>query len=193
MTEEAQIIASVLDGEVNAFEPLVTKYEKPIFNLMYRATGSFDEAADLTQEAFLKAYDKLYQFQKDRSFFSWFYALALNIGRDHLRCKMRSRPWDCENPEYADENEEAGSEDSRLSEDYQSLVEALEKLPVDYREAIVLRYREGRTMKEIAEILNLSTSGAKMRVCRGLEKLRIILGDEKCSLDGAGSKRKDVE
>jgi len=87
MTDETLIIAAVLDGEANALEPLVAKYEKPIFNLMHRVTKSFDEASELTQEAFLKAYEKLHQFQMDRNFFSWLYALAQNTGRDYLRCK----------------------------------------------------------------------------------------------------------
>lgn len=185
MTDETLIIASVLDGEVNAFEPLVTKYEKPIFNMMYRVTKSFDEASELTQEAFLKAYEKLHQFQMDRNFFSWLYALAQNIGRDYLRCKTPTPTLLGYDPEHVDENEEARLEELRLSEDYQSLVQALDQLPIDYREAIVLHYREGRSMKEVAEMLNLSPSGVKMRVYRGLEKLRIILKDEnfppKCS------------
>jgi len=122
MTDEARIIATVLEGEVNAFEPLITKYEKPIFNLMYRATGSYDEAIDLTQEAFLKAYDKLYQFQRDRHFFSWLYALALNIGKDYLRYKKCKIPLIYDNPEDLDENEDARLEDLRLTEDYQSVV-----------------------------------------------------------------------
>lgn len=178
MTDEARIIAAVLGGEVNAFEPLIAKYEKPIFNLMYRTTGSVDEAVELTQEAFLKAYDKLEQFERGRNFFSWLYALAVNIGRDYLRYKKRNPPSIHDNPGHSVEHAEAGPEDPRLTEDYQSLLKALEQLPIDYREAVVLRYREERSMKEIADMLNLSVSGAKMRVHRGLEKLRTLLGDD---------------
>jgi len=181
MTDEARIIATVLEGEVNAFEPLIAKYEKPIFNLMYRTTGSYDEAIDLTQEAFLKAYDKLYQFQKDCNFFSWLYAIALNIGKDYLRYKKCKIPLVWDNTEDLDENDDEGVEDLRLTEDYQSLLQALGRISTDYREAIVLHYREGRSMKEVAEILNLSLSSAKMRVSRGIEKLRIILGDKNYS------------
>lgn len=178
MTDEARIIAAVLDGEVNAFEPLIAKYEKPIFNLMYRTTGSVDEAVELTQEAFLKAYDKLAQFQPGRNFFSWLYALAVNIGRDHLRYKKRNPPSIHDQRGHVVEHVEAGPEDPRLTEDYQSLIKALDQLPIDYREAVVLRYREERSMKEIADMLGLSVSGAKMRVHRGLEKLRTILGED---------------
>ncbi len=180
MTDETRIIAAVLDGEVNAFEPLVAKYEKPIFNLMYRTTGSLDEAVELTQEAFLKAYDKLEQFQLGRSFFSWLYALAVNVGRDYLRYKKRHPPSIHDNPGHVAERtfQDTAPEDPRLTEEVQSLFMALEKLPIDYREAVVLRYREERSMQEIAEMLNLSVSGAKMRVHRGLEKLRAILGDD---------------
>ena len=176
MTEEARIISAVLDGEVNAFEPLIAKYEKPIFNLMYRTTGSMDDAVELTQEAFLKAYDKLDQFQQGRSFFSWLYALAVNIGRDYLRRKKRLPPSIHDNAGPI--GEIVLHQDPLLSEEVQSVIKALDQLPLDYREALVLRFREERSMQEIAEILDLSVSGAKMRVHRGLEKLRVILGDK---------------
>jgi RNA polymerase sigma-70 factor (ECF subfamily) len=180
MTDEARIISAVLDGEVNAFEPLIAKYEKPIFNLMYRTTGSLDDALELTQEAFLKAYDKLDQFQVDRNFFSWLYALALNIGRDYLRHKRRLPPSVHDNPGHVAEDirQEPAPDDPWMTEEVQSLVKALDQLPIDYREAVILRYREERSMQEIAEMLCLSISGAKMRVHRGLEKLREILGDD---------------
>jgi RNA polymerase sigma-70 factor (ECF subfamily) len=176
MTDETRIISAVLDGEADAFEPLIAKYEKPIFNLMYRTTGSLDDAVELTQETFLKAYDKLDQFQLGRNFFSWLYALAFNIGRDYLRHKKRHPPSIHDNPGQVVENQQS-QEDPRLTEEVQSVVRALELLPIDYREAIVLRFREECTMQEIADMLNLSLSGAKMRVHRGLQKLRAILGD----------------
>ena len=179
MTDEAKIIDTVLEGEVNAFEPLIAKYEKPIFNLMYRATGSYDEAIDRTQKC--ERFLTLPQFQRDRNFFNWLYAMALNIGKDYLRYKKCKLPLICDNTEDLDENDDAGLEDLRLTENYQSLLQALGRIPTDYREAIVLHYREGRSMKEVAEILNLSLSGAKMRVSRGLEKLWIILGDKNYS------------
>ena len=176
MKDETRAILAVLDGEVDAFERLVAKYEKPIYNLMYRTSGSLDDAIELTQEVFLKAYDKLDQFQLGRNFFSWLYALAINIGRDYLRHKRRHPPSIHDNPGPIVENL-LPQEDPRLTEEIQSVIKALERLPLDYREALVLRFREERSMQEIGEILNLSVSGAKMRVHRGLERLREILGD----------------
>jgi RNA polymerase sigma-70 factor, ECF subfamily len=176
MTEETRIISAVLDGEADAFEPLIAKYEKPIYNLMYRTTGSLDDAVELTQEVFLKAYDKLDQFQLGRNFFSWLYALAVNIGRDYLRHKRRHPPSIHDNPGPIAEDLQTQA-DPRLTEEVQSLVKALALLPIDYREAVILRFQEERSMQEIADMLNLSVSGAKMRVHRGLEKLRAILGD----------------
>ena len=177
MKDETRAILAVLDGEVDAFERLVAKYEKPIFNLMHRTSGARDDAVELTQETFLKAYDKLDQFQPGRNFFSWLYALAINIGRDYLRRKKRHPPSLQDNPGPIAANCQS-REDPRLSADVLSVIQAMERLPMDYREAIVLRFREEYSMQEIAEMLNLSVSGAKMRVHRGLEKLRAILGDE---------------
>mgnify|MGYP006295452711 CR=1 FL=1 len=181
MTDDALIITAVRHGNIDAFEALIAKYEKPIYNLMVRTTGSLDEAGELTQEVFLKAYDKLDQFQPGRSFFSWLYALAVNVCRDHLRRKQRMLPSIHDNPGHACDSpiEPAAKDDPRLSVEYQGLIKALVRLPLDYREAVVLRFREGRSMQEIAEMLDLSLSGAKMRVYRGLEKLRVILGDDR--------------
>lgn len=175
--KDTYVIAQVLQGDAEAFGTIVKKYEKPVFNLMLRATGSQDEAADLTQEAFLKAYDKIATYRAGKSFFAWLYTIGLNVVRDHLRRQKR-------NPLLARDGLEsarslnlsatgAGETERRLA--IQSLFQALKKLPLDYREVLLLRYREGRPSKEIAKILGITVSGAKMRIHRGLEKLRAIM------------------
>jgi RNA polymerase sigma-70 factor (ECF subfamily) len=145
----------------------VRKYEKPIFNLMYRSTGSPDAAADLTQDAFLKAFDKLHTYRPGRKFYSWLFALAVNTARDHLRRDRRQPVMTDHNPEMALAD---GAPDNR--DDVQCLLEIMRTLPAHDREAVLMRFREGLKMREIAERLDLSISGAKMRVQRGLAKLR---------------------
>ena len=166
-TDDDQMVQAVLMGDVNAFGGLVRKYEKPIFNLMYRSTGSHEAAADLTQDAFLKAYDKIHQYRPGRKFYSWLYTLAINTARDHRRHNRRqpeTAPFD---PELA-----ARSPRDEAEEDVQSLFQIMRALPIKDREAVLMRFREGLQMKEIAARLNLSVSGAKMRVHRGLRKLQ---------------------
>jgi RNA polymerase sigma-70 factor (ECF subfamily) len=173
--EDDRLVEAVLLGNVEAFGGIVRKYENAIFNLMYRATGSREEAADLTQDAFLKAYDRLHTFRAGRKFYPWLYTLSVNVARDDLRRRQRQPRMSLRDPEtiaemtFGDSN--AVAEADRSTE-IQSLFEMLRNLPIDDREALLLRFREGLKMKEIAEQLGLSVSGAKMRVQRGLQKLQ---------------------
>ena len=173
--EDDRLVEAVLMGKVEAFGGIVRKYEKVIFNLMYRATGSQEEAADLTQDAFLKAYDRLHTFRAGGRFHPWLYTLSVNVARDYLRKRQRQPKTSLRDPEtiaetaFGDSNAIA---DADRSADIRSLFEILRNLPLDDREALLLRFREGLKMNEIAEKLGLSVSGAKMRVQRGLQKLQ---------------------
>jgi len=173
--EDDWLVEAVLRGDAEAFGGIVRKYENAIFNLMYRATGSREEAADLTQDAFLKAYDRLHTFRAGRKFHPWLYTLSINVARDYLRKQKRQPKTSLRHPEtiaetaFGDSN--AVAEADRAAE-IQSLFEVLRNLSLDDREALLLRFREGLKMKEIAEQLGLSVSGAKMRVQRGLHKLQ---------------------
>src|SRR4030042_6650971 len=82
---DQQVITAVLTGNVDAYRHLVLRYEKPIFNLMYRMTGSRDDALDLAQETFIKAYEKLERFKTGSRFFPWLYTIGLNHGRSFIR------------------------------------------------------------------------------------------------------------
>jgi RNA polymerase sigma-70 factor (ECF subfamily) len=174
--DDQQIINRVLKGEVDAFSVLVRKYQKPIYNLMYRLTGSSDQAADLTQEALIKAYGNLERFRPGRAFFSWLYAIGLNHGRDFLR-KNKLRHYVEWDPEYMALSNDLNEHQNRLDDqlDFQRLETALNQMPLVYREAVILRYHEDMSMRDTAAALEVSLSAAKMRVSRGLEMLRQIL------------------
>lgn len=177
--DDQHVIAAILGGDVNAYGTLVRRYQKPIFNLMYRMTGSHADALDLSQDTFIKAYDKLRLFKTDRKFFPWLYTIGLNHVRNFIR-DSKSDP-----VSFSEDFEEdagfsmAHGMDDPLSAQIEAhhLEKALQRLPMEYREAVLLHYREEFSMEEIAEMLELSVSGAKMRVHRGLKKLRkMILG-----------------
>jgi len=196
--DDRQCICAVLSGEVNAYSAIVERYQKQIFNLLYRMTGSTADALDLSQEAFIKAYEQLHRFQQDKKFFPWLYSIAVNLAKNLLRSN-RSRAQragvdeleGCSNLDYPQQQEEAMC--NRL--DNRLLYSAMLQLPPDYREAIVLRYQEGLSMEDIASALQISLSGAKMRVHRGLGKLREMLAvdmdtsDRTCYLGGSHEKK----
>ena len=87
--EEAQIVQQVLQGDVNAFEDLVTEYEKNVYSLTLRMTGNAEDAADMTQETFIKAYNSLSAFRGDSKFSVWLYRIATNVCLDFLRSRSR--------------------------------------------------------------------------------------------------------
>jgi RNA polymerase sigma-70 factor (ECF subfamily) len=171
---EETLVHEILSGDVNSYAPLVKRYQKPIYNLMLRMTGSEQDAVDLTQEAFVKAYEKLEKFNPSAPFFPWLYTMGLNLARDFLRRARRS-PIDS----YESENSffVAIDQDDRIGDriDGQDVMEGLQTLPVDYREALLLRFHEGLSVSEVAAALGLSLSAAKMRIHRGLLKLRQLL------------------
>jgi RNA polymerase sigma-70 factor (ECF subfamily) len=173
--DEQNCIDRVLRGEVNAFGTLVERYQKPIFNLMYRMAGSSDKAADLTQETFIRAYQKLERFHPGKKFFPWLYSIGLNLARDFARKKT----WNPEagyplNPESFSGCNSPGDQHDRMCEslEFLRLEKALDELPLIYREALILRYHDECSMGDIAAALDLSVSAAKMRVHRGLDMLR---------------------
>jgi len=177
---DQQVITAVLTGNVDAYRQLVLRYHRPILNLMYRMTGSREDADDLAQEIFIKAYENLDHFKTGSRFFPWLYTIGLNHGRNFIRDHKMEKQ--CvieigENEAWMDRIPQQ-SQRSWSREDDQWLHESLEQLPLDYREAMLLHYHEGFSMEEIADALQLSVSGAKHRVNRGLRKLRQIMDGE---------------
>ena len=85
ITEDDAIIEKVLSGNVNAYGLIVKKYQQPIYNLMLRTVRSEDKAADLAQETFIRAYEKLDLFRPGNKFFSWLYSIGMNLARDSIR------------------------------------------------------------------------------------------------------------
>jgi RNA polymerase sigma-70 factor, ECF subfamily len=172
-----QVVFAVLAGDVDAYAALVQRYQKPIYNLMFRLTGSYADSLDLAQETFIKAYESLHRFRKGSRFFPWLYSIGLNHGRNFLRRNSILQVVDLNDWEETSGLDHPGQEEENLCVrlDAHEIHKALARIPVDYREAVVMRYHEELSMEEIATILQVSVSGAKMRVHRGLRKLREIL------------------
>lgn len=172
-SRETEIIREVLLGDAQAFGTLVRRYQGPVYNLMLRYTGDADEAADVAQEAFIRAYEKLESFKLGKRFFPWLYALAMNVARDWLRKKGRDVHVYMEDAtvmlDDAGRDSQQGME-GRL--DGAKAFEAIMRLEPKYREALILRFRHEFSMQEIAETLEIGLSAAKMRISRGLEMIR---------------------
>ncbi|MFN2266655.1 MAG: RNA polymerase sigma factor [Desulfonatronovibrio sp.] len=178
--EEHLIIVRILSGYHNDYEILVRRYQGAIFNLMLRMTDSKDTAADLAQETFVRGFENLSRFNQEKLFFPWLYTIGLNIARDH--CRKNSR----ENANTSSINLIGQDQLSSPGSDVQArknlrgdfINQAMDQLPWESREALIMRFREEFTYQEIAEVLNITLSSAKMKVHRGLKKIRAIFGEE---------------
>lgn len=175
--DDQRVLRQVLRGDREAFGVLVSRYQQPVYSLLLRTARCPEQARDLAQEAFAKAYLKLDSFHLDRPFFPWLCSIAMNLARDLMRQQARRPEVNAADPEDWDTAAFKGSQQDEMARqlDGRRAVRALQDLPLDYREALILRYRQGMTMKEIGQALGITTSGAKMRVHRGLDMLKVRL------------------
>jgi RNA polymerase sigma-70 factor, ECF subfamily len=173
---DEELVEACLAGEESAFDVLVGRWEKKIRGAIYRFVGSEDDARDLCQEAFLKAYKSLGSFKQEARFSSWLYQIALNLCRDRLR-RRRGRTM-----VSLDELEENGAAmtmpgptalDLLQERDVSRLVaSAIASLADEQREVIILKEYQGLTFLEIAQVLDMPISTVKTRLYRGLDQLR---------------------
>ncbi len=174
--DEGEIIDRVLGGDRGAFAVLVDAYKGPVFSLALRMTGSAQDADDLTQESFLRAFQSLGRFRAGERFFPWLYTVSLNVIRNHLR-KVKALPEDADRkgmPEAMDPREDpAGQTAARERRD--RLQRYLLRLPPPVREAMVLRFYEGLSFEDVAAVTGDTIGSAKMKVYRGLERIRAMM------------------
>ena len=180
---EAAIINAVLDGDVNAYEILVKEYEKNVYNLALRMTGNSEDAYDMSQEAFIKAYNSLSSFRGDSKFSVWLYRIVSNVCLDFIRSRSRKATvsLSVENDEgeetELDIADEASSPQTLLDRSLtrDAVRRGLQALPPDHREILLLREIQGLSYDEIAETLNLEVGTVKSRIFRARKKLCAFL------------------
>lgn len=168
---DEQIVARVLQGDRKAFAMLVEKYEKPVYNVAYRILRNADDAADVTQATFLKAYQKLGTFDQGRRFFSWLYRIAINEALNLSRSRRIAPevtpdlPWPGPSPE----------DDCASSELEQALQRGLAAVSFDHRVVLILRHLLALSHLEIAEILQIPEKTVKSRLHEGRQALKVRL------------------
>lgn len=176
-----EIISQVLDGRKQAYSILITRYQRQIFNLMYRYSRSENDAADLTQEVFLRAFEKLNSFRSGHSFFAWLYTLAVNRANDWIRKRNRQQQNHIQLANQLTNHQEKDAGQEKLlenKENLQRLHRAINMLTDDTREILMLRFHEEIPVKEVAQIFSISESAVKMRTARGLQQLQDIMQEE---------------
>ncbi|MCS7156289.1 MAG: sigma-70 family RNA polymerase sigma factor [Blastocatellia bacterium] len=164
------IVERVRNGEAEAFEALVKRWEDRIYRLAMRLLGHPEDAREVTQETFLAAFRKLHQFRGRARFSSWLYRIALNCCYDRLR-ERRVEPLPLEEADGVTTEERVLGQIHR-KQVAERVRRAVHALPIEMRQVLILKEYEGLTFEEIAEILDIPVSTAKTRLYAGLDHLR---------------------
>jgi len=175
---DEELVARAISGDADSFNELVQRWERPIYALAYRQIGRDEDARDVCQETFLRAYRALGGFRGQAKFSSWLYRIALNLCRDWVRRERRTPV--VQPPEDVDlEDLAAARGPSETIEDLvarndlaQAVERAMAHLPEEQRTAIVLKEYHGLTFQEIADIVGCPLSTVKTRLYQGLTVLR---------------------
>jgi RNA polymerase sigma-70 factor (ECF subfamily) len=189
---DEELVARSIRGDNDSFNELILRWERPIYALAYRTIGREEDARDVCQETFLRAFRALPAFRGQSKFSSWLYRIALNLCRDWMRRERRSpivpQPEDVDVLELAAAAEPSESiEDLVARKDLSRAVErAMAILPEDQRTAIVLKEYQGLTFQEIADLVGCPLSTVKTRLYQGLTVLRRELAKNGRTASSAG-------
>lgn len=192
---ELRLVEKSIAGDTDAFQHLVTKHQKKIFNIAYRMMGNEEDAKDMAQESLVKAYRNISKFRLDSAFSTWLFRITTNTCLDELRKYKRKADEISLNIDKTDDGEmpvrelavdRNGPEGEYLKAERQRVLhEAIKTLSEDYKRAIVLRDIEGFSYEEIAEICETNIGTVKSRINRGraMLKEKLLLNRELFIID----------
>jgi len=170
---DLSIVRQVQDGDVAAFDKLILRYRERLFGVVYNLTANREDAADLTQDAFIKAFQSINRFQGHCSFFTWLYKIALNTTLSHLR-KNRLRSFfslekiheDGASAQIIEQltDKKGADRDTYLKELQEKLNEALQKLSIPHRTVITLFEIDGLSHSDIAQVMGCSEGTVRSRL-----------------------------
>jgi len=191
-SSDEELVARSMGGDLDSFNQLVLRWERPIYALAYRVIGREEEARDVAQETFLRAFRALSGFKGQAKFSSWLYRITLNLCRDWIRKEKRTRV--SQAPEGLDIIELAGAAtptetiEQRIGRKDlgRAVSKAMAALPEEQRTAIILKEYHGLTFQEIADMLGCPLSTVKTRLYQGLGVVRKQLEQAGVSSDSLG-------
>ena len=169
-----EILIQAKDGDVTAFEYILSFYEKAIFNYCLRITKNPQEAKDITQETFIKVYTHRKSIDPEKKIKTWIFTIATNTAYDFLRSKKRKKEISLDEENETISTFEAYYPQEGLVSDVEK---ALSKINPEYRKVLLLFYQQGFKYEEIAEILEMPINTVKTHISRGKEELKEKLKD----------------
>ena len=185
---DIEMVKAVRAGDATAYRGLVEKYQSRVYNMVYGMVRNREDARDITQDAFVKAYRRLDSFRLEASFYTWLYRIAMNQAIDFIRRAKRR------GTSEFDETKGVRSEDGDLSDThheespsralerkqlYQKIMDSLEKLPDDQKQVVLLRELEGLSYKEISDVMGIPEGTVMSRLFYARKRLQSLLADER--------------
>jgi RNA polymerase sigma-70 factor (ECF subfamily) len=181
------LVNLVRDGDANAYRALVEKYQHRVFAIVFGMVRNREEALDITQNAFVKAYTGLSGFRAEASFHTWLIKIAMNLCIDFFRERTRKRTGEYDDAldhdgknagEWtADHLRRSPGRDLERQELYHRVMDAMQRLPPDHRQVILLREIEGLSYKEIAEAMDIPEGTVMSRLFYARKRLQAMLQD----------------
>lgn len=198
--EELDTVKAVQEGDSSAFEKLVLDNQSKVYNLALRMVGNEDDAFDMSQEAFIKAYSSIQSFRGESKFSVWLYRLTTNVCLDFLRSETRKSHTSLT---YVEEDDEKELEipDERFCPQTEverqelraAVRRGLDKLMPDFRAILLLREVDGLSYEEIGSSLDLEVGTVKSRIFRARKKLcEILANDRNFSYSASSNRQKEV-
>ena len=178
------LVERVQNGDVAAFDVLVRKYRERLYGIIYNMTSNREDAADLTQDAFIKAFSSINRFQGKSAFFTWLYRIGVNTALSHMKRNRFRRFFSLEHIQEEGSNAQVfetlaakhkSEKGALLSELQEKLNEAMQKLSPKHRTVVVLFEIEGLSHQEIAEIVGCSVGTVRSRLHYAKQQLQADL------------------
>jgi len=183
--DDADVVASFLEGEERAFQELVARYQTRLLNFIYRTIGDREKAEDLVQEVFIRVYRHIGRFDQSKKFSTWIYTIASNLAKNELRNRSRNplvlfqtikKNWQEDERPLQFEDATSRPDDLYRKRHLRELVEeAVAQLPAHHREVFVLRELEGKSYEEIADITATNLGTVKSRLNRARSSFAEII------------------
>jgi RNA polymerase sigma-70 factor (ECF subfamily) len=184
--DDSGIVAAHLNGDPQAFEELVDRYQRRLLNFVYRTIGDRERAEDLVQEVFIRVHRHLARFDQTKKFSTWIYTIASNLAKNELRNRSRNplvlfqtikKNWEADHRPLQFEDPQNRPDDLYRKRHLRQLVDwSVAQLPEHHRVVFVLRELEGKTYEEIADITGCNLGTVKSRLNRARNRFAQLIG-----------------
>ena len=183
---DGELITRILKGEREAYRPIVLRYQSRLHAMVMGMVRNSEDAKDITQNAFIKAYENLSTFRIESSFYTWLYRIAMNLSIDHCRKGIRRKTSSLDDSVAPRDDDGTIMQSTTIDNAHKALSRkelqkrifaALDDLPEEHREVVLLREIEGLSYKEIAEVLDIPEGTVMSRLFYARKKLQVALKD----------------